>query len=92
MDGLHGFWMDEKHAGQTRHKGTIEKIPPGSKAGFLREYGGNQYYFRTASLYRVRPEEGEKVTFYVEDFFETGKEKPAHRAVDIEPVLLYDKK
>ena len=92
MDGLHGFWMDEKHAGQTRHKGTIEKILPGSKAGFLREYGGNQYYFRTASLYRVRPEEGEKVTFYVEDFFETGKEKPAHRAVDIEPVLLYHKK
>ena len=43
MDGLHGFWMDEKHAGQTRHKGTIEKILPVSKARFLREYGAKQY-------------------------------------------------
>lgn len=92
LDGLHAFWMHEKHAGQTRHKGTIEKILPGGKAGFLREYGGNSYYFRTTSLYHVRPQEGEKVTFYVEDFFETGKAKPAHRAVDIEPVLLYHKK
>ena len=91
LDSLHDFWMGEKHAGQERHDGKIEKILPGGKAGFLKEKDGSQYYFRTASLYRVRPEEGAKVTFYVEDFFETGKEKPARRAVDIEPFLLYDK-
>lgn len=92
MDGLHEFWMAEKHTGQTCHKGRIERILPGGKAGFLKDSEGSQYYFRTSSLYRVRPQEGERVTFYVEDFFETGKEKPAHRAVDIEPVLLYHKK
>jgi len=91
MDGLHQFWMAGKHAGQTCHKGRIERILPGGKAGFLKDREGSQYYFRTSSLYRVRPQEGERVTFYVEDFFETGKEKPAHRAVDIEPVLLYHK-
>lgn len=91
LDSLHDFWMGEKHAGQERHDGKIEKILPGGKAGFLKEKDGSQYYFRTASLYRVRPEEGAKVTFYVEDFFVTGKEKPARRAVDIEPFLLYDK-
>ena len=91
MDGLHQFWMAGKHAGQTCHKGRIERILPGGKAGFLKDREGSQYYFRMSSLYRVRPQEGERVTFYVEDFFETGKEKPAHRAVDIEPVLLYHK-
>lgn len=89
---LQSFWMAEKHAGEEQHTGTIDKILPGGKAGFIREYGGSQYYFRTASLYGVRPEEGEKVTFYVEDLFDINKDKPAYRAVDIEPVLLYHKK
>lgn len=89
---LQSFWMAEKHAGEEQHTGTIDKILPGGKAGFIREYGGGQYYFRTASLYRVRAQEGEKVTFYVEDFFDINKKKPARRAVDIEPVLLYHKK
>lgn len=89
---LQSFWMAEKHAGEEQHTGTIDKILPGGKAGFIREYGGGQYYFRTASLYRVRAQEGEKVTFYVEDFFDINKKKTARRAVDIEPVLLYHKK
>ena len=90
MDGLHQFWMAGKHAGQTCHKGRIERILPGGKAGFLKDREGSQYYFRTSSLYRVRRKKGES-HFLRRDFFETGKEKPAHRAVDIEPVLLYHK-
>lgn len=80
---LHTFWLEEKHAGETPHTGKIEKLLPGGKAGFLKEYTGGQYYFRTSSLYHVPLEEGAKVQFYIEEFFQSGKEQPARRAVDI---------
>lgn len=80
---LHDFWLKEKHAGEDVHQGRIEKILPGNKAGFIREYTGGQYYFRASALYHVPLEVGTKVFFYLEELFQSGKEQPARRATDI---------
>lgn len=85
MQYLDNFWREYKLRGEEKYIGTIDKILPNGKSGFIKDKNGNSYYFKRNSL-RSRKEElkeGLSVTFYIKEGYDKVKKIVSNEAVEI---------
>ncbi|MDR3223954.1 MAG: tetratricopeptide repeat protein [Methanobrevibacter sp.] len=83
---LRRFWEDLKYKNQESYKGTIDKILPNRKAGFIkRNFSTDSYYFNFNSFKGNKKsiKEGLSVFFYLEESFDKKKNKKTFNAVNI---------
>lgn len=71
-------WIAMKHGDEIPHYGTITRLMPGNKAGFI-----DDYYFSRQELHDVPMKVGEAVSFYVAYRWNKKKNQLARQAVDI---------
>ncbi len=74
---LEQFWLHLIERMIPRHEGTICKLLPNGKAGFI-EYGNKQkIYFKTSDVRFPKKlvQEGKKVTFFIEESFDFAKKQ-----------------
>lgn len=84
---LKQLWEKLKFSNQTQLTGTIKSILPNGKAGFVETENKKSYYFQLRS-FKAKPElakEGQKVTFFLEEGFDTKKNQKTENAVNVKP-------
>lgn len=81
---LKDYWINEKLKLYDRYEGTILKVMPNGKAGFVK-LQHNSYYFKCTSFLTKNKNlsEGDKVTFRVIDSFDHKKGIATKEATDI---------
>lgn len=80
---LQSFWIRCCHKGDEEKRGFISSVLPGGKAGFIKEYGGSSYYFKSDSLLGMDAEKGTAVSFFVQVGLDRFDGKASQRAVHI---------
>ena len=84
---LKKLWEKLKFSNQTQLTGTIKSILPNGKAGFIESENKKSYYFQLRN-FKAKPElakVGQKVTFFLEEGFDTKKNQKTENAVNIKP-------
>lgn len=84
---LKQLWEKLKFSNQTQVTGVIKSILPNGKAGFIETENKKSYYFQLRS-FKAKPElakEGQKVTFFLEEGFDTSKNRKTENAVNVKP-------
>lgn len=84
---LKQLWEKLKFSNQTQLTGTIKSILPNGKAGFIETENKKSYYFQLRS-FKAKPKlakEGQKVTFFLEEGFDTKKNQKTENAVNVKP-------
>lgn len=84
---LKQLWEKLKFSNQTQLKGVIKSILPNGKAGFVETENKKSYYFQLRS-FKAKPElakVGQKVTFFLEEGFDTKKNQKTENAVNVKP-------
>lgn len=81
---LKKFWLSEKLKNSERIEGTIFKLMPKGKCGFIKSKNGS-FYFKNISILMSKKhlQEGMKVTFSLIDSFDKRKNVNTKEAVDI---------
>lgn len=85
LNQLRNIWDDMMYADQERYEGKIKSLLPTGTAGFIEDNNRKTYYFRRKD-FRGRAEYfvvGTPVTFYVEEGFDTKKNRPSFNAVNV---------
>jgi len=82
---LKEYWEELKFSNQEKITGIISKVLPHGKAGFINSDDGNSYYFNTHEFKSPKNQlnEGQNVSFFLEDSFDKKKNKKAKQAVNI---------
>lgn len=83
LRSLQLFWICCRHDGEEEKQGFISAVLPGRKAGFIKEYGGPSYYFKSDSLLGLKAEKGTAVTFFVEVGLDRFDGRASRRAIHI---------
>ncbi|MDR3292127.1 MAG: cold shock domain-containing protein [Methanobrevibacter sp.] len=86
---LRKFWEELKFKNKKLYSGTVVKILPNGKAGFIKEQiNNNSFYFRINSFKGNRNslKEGLNVSFYLERGFDRKKNEKTLNAVNILPI------
>ncbi len=84
---LKQLWEKLKFSNQTQLTGTIKAILPNGKAGFIETENKKSYYFQLRN-YKAKSElakVGQKVTFFLEEGFNTKKNPKTENAVNVKP-------
>lgn len=84
---LKQLWEKLKFSNQTQLTGSIKSILSNGKAGFIETENKKSYYFQLRS-FKAKPElakEGQKVTFFLEEGFDTKKNQKTENAVNVKP-------
>lgn len=86
---LRHFWQSLKFKNQQKNHGTVTKILPHGKAGFIKSDDGNSYYF-SLNQYKVKEAKLVKVyvSFYLEDAYDAKKDKKTQNAVQVTKVEI----
>lgn len=82
---LKQLWEKLKFSDQTQLTGTIKSILPNGKAGFIETENKKSYYFQLRS-FKAKPalaKVGQKVTFFLEEGFDTKKNQKTEKAVNV---------
>lgn len=85
---LKRLWENLKFSNQIQLTGTIKTILPNGKAGFIEAENKKSYYFQLRS-FKAKPElakKGQKVTFFLEEGFDTKKNQKTENAVNVKPI------
>lgn len=85
---LKKLWEKLKFCDQTQLTGTIKSILPNGKAGFIETENKRSYYFQLRS-FKAKPalaKVGQKVTFFLEEGFDTKKNQKTVNAVNVKPI------
>lgn len=83
FEGLKKFWLNEKFKCTKRYKGTIMRLLPNHKAGFIKS-NSESYYFRTNSVLNNNYiKESMVVTFSLIDSIDMKKNVKTKEAIDI---------
>lgn len=85
---LKQLWEKLKFSDQTQLTGTIKSILPNGKAGFIETENKKSYYFQLRS-FKAKPalaKVGQKVTFFLEEGFDTKKNQKTENAVNVRPI------
>lgn len=79
------IWNELVFKGQRLLKGTISKILPNGKTGFIQEDYGESYYFSFGSVKANKRSisEGKRVSFYLIEGFDKKKNKKTMNAIEI---------
>ena len=82
---LVSFWNQEKEQGIEFHEGTIARILPNGKSGFIRDDTGKSYYFNIRDFTRRVSElqEGERVRYALTERLDKSKNEMKLNAVQI---------
>ncbi len=84
---LNQLWEKLKFSNQKQLTGTIKTILPNGNAGFIETEDKKSYYFLLRN-FKAKPElakEGQKVTFFLEEGFDTKKNQKTENAVNVKP-------
>jgi tetratricopeptide (TPR) repeat protein len=85
---LKQLWEKLKFSDQKKLIGTIKSILPNGKAGFIETENKKSYYFQLRS-FKAKPalaKFGQKVTFFLEEGFDTKKNQKTENAVNVRPI------
>jgi tetratricopeptide (TPR) repeat protein len=85
---LKQLWEKLKFNNQPQLKGVIKSILPNGKAGFVETENKKSYYFQLRNFkgkYELATA-GQKVIFFLEEGFDTKKNKKTENAVNIKPI------
>ena len=82
---LKQIWINLKQSMQEQLQGTIKTILPNGKAGFVICQNQKSYYFTLASLSPKNQHvaTGSRVTFFLEESYDTKKDRITENAVDL---------
>jgi len=82
------LWENLKFGGQDQLKGMIKSLLPTGKAGFIEDDKRKSYFFQTKDFKGKRELiiQGQKVTFFLQDGFDTKKNRPTVNAINIKPL------
>jgi tetratricopeptide (TPR) repeat protein len=84
---LKQLWEKLKFSNQTHLIGTIKSILPNGKAGFIETENKKSYYFKINNFLAKQKwcQVGNKVTFFLEEGFDTKKNQKTENAVNVKP-------
>lgn len=84
---LKQLWEKLKFSNQTQLIGTIKSILPNGKAGFIETENKKSYYFKINNFLAKQKwcQVGNKVTFFLEEGFDTKKNQKTENAVNVKP-------
>jgi tetratricopeptide (TPR) repeat protein len=84
---LKQLWEKLKFSNQTQLTGTIKSILPNGKSGFIETENKKSYYFRINNFLSKQKwlQIGQKVTFFLEEGFDTKKNQKTENAVNVKP-------
>jgi tetratricopeptide (TPR) repeat protein len=84
---LKQLWEKLKFSNQTQLTGTIKSILPNGKAGFIETENKKSYYFKMNNFLAKQKwcQVGHKVTFFLEEGFDTKKNQKTENAVNVKP-------
>ena len=83
---LNAFWKEEKERGMKFYEGTIERVLPNGKSGFIRDdETGDSYYFNVRDFTKkVKTlHEGARVRYARDERFDKSKNKNCLNAVEL---------
>ena len=82
---IRNIWDDVLYADQERYEGKIKSLLPTGTAGFIEDMDRKTYYFRRKD-FKGKTDffvVGTPVTFYVQEGFDTKKNRPSFNAVNV---------
>jgi tetratricopeptide (TPR) repeat protein len=84
---LKQLWEKLKFSNQAQLTGTIKSILPNGKSGFIETENKKSYYFRINNFLSKQKwlQIGQKVTFFLEEGFDTKKNQKTENAVNVKP-------
>ena len=89
LRGLKKIWENLKFGDQEILKGTIKTIISEGRAGFVETENKKSYFFNTKDFKGKRDliQQGQKVSFFLEDSFDKKKNQPTKNAVNVKPIF-----
>lgn len=86
---LKKIWENLKFGSQEVLKGIIKTIISEGRAGFVETENKKSYFFNTKDFKGKRDliQQGQKVSFFLEDSFDKKKNQPTKNAVNVKPIF-----